>query len=123
MFLNDFLSVERLESGKVKYKFSSFKLSKVVNEVIYNANLMLKIIHPYYEVAIVGEKAHENALLIHQSYCPNKILIGGSKESQLSLLENRFVKDKTMIYVCENKVCQMPTLDINQAYKLLKWKN
>ncbi|VAW26064.1 Two-component system sensor histidine kinase [hydrothermal vent metagenome] len=40
--LNDFLSVERLESGKVKYKFSYFKLSKVVNEVVYNANLMLK---------------------------------------------------------------------------------
>ncbi|MBI9039760.1 PAS domain-containing sensor histidine kinase [Lutibacter sp.] len=40
--LNDFLSVERLESGKVKYKFSHFKLSKVVNEVIYNANMMLK---------------------------------------------------------------------------------
>lgn len=40
--LNDFLSVERLESGKVKYKFSTFKLSKVVNEVIYNANMMLK---------------------------------------------------------------------------------
>ncbi|SNR66328.1 PAS domain-containing sensor histidine kinase [Lutibacter flavus] len=48
--LNDFLSIERLESGKVNYKFSSFKLSKVVNEVIYNANLMLKngqyIIYP-----------------------------------------------------------------------------
>ena len=48
--LNDFLSVERLESGKVKYKFSNFKLSKVVNEVIYNANMMLKsgqhIIYP-----------------------------------------------------------------------------
>jgi len=40
--LNDFLSVERLESGKVKYKFSNFKLSKVVNEVVYNANMMLK---------------------------------------------------------------------------------
>tara|TARA_R110001583_G_scaffold67926_1_gene193840 strand:- start:1989 stop:3233 length:1245 start_codon:yes stop_codon:yes gene_type:complete len=48
--LNDFLSIERLELGKVNYKFSSFKLSKVVNEVIYNANLMLKngqhIIYP-----------------------------------------------------------------------------
>jgi len=48
--LNDFLSVERLESGRVNYKFSNFKLSKVVNEVIYNANLMLKsgqhIIYP-----------------------------------------------------------------------------
>ncbi|MBL4724853.1 MAG: PAS domain S-box protein [Lutibacter sp.] len=40
--LNDFLSVERLESGKVKYKLNNFKLSKVVNEVIYNANMMLK---------------------------------------------------------------------------------
>jgi PAS domain S-box-containing protein len=40
--LNDFLSVERLESGKVKYKMTNFKLSKVVNEVIYNANMVLK---------------------------------------------------------------------------------
>lgn len=40
--LNDFLSVERLDSGKVKYKFSHFKISKVVNEVVYNANMMLK---------------------------------------------------------------------------------
>tara|TARA_R110001583_G_scaffold15501_2_gene63831 strand:- start:10962 stop:12194 length:1233 start_codon:yes stop_codon:yes gene_type:complete len=40
--LNDFLSIERLESGKVKYKLSNFKLSKVVNEVVYNANMILK---------------------------------------------------------------------------------
>ena len=40
--LNDFLSIERLESGKVKYKLANFKLSKVVNEVVYNANMMLK---------------------------------------------------------------------------------
>jgi PAS domain S-box-containing protein len=41
--LTEFLSIERLDSGKVNYKFSHFKLSKVVNEVIYNANLLLKI--------------------------------------------------------------------------------
>lgn len=40
--LNDFLSIERLESGKVNYKFSSFRLSKLVNEVVYNANVTLK---------------------------------------------------------------------------------
>ena len=40
--LNDFLSVERLESGKVKYKFSNFNVSKVLNEVIYDANMLLK---------------------------------------------------------------------------------
>ena len=40
--LNDFLSVEKLETGKVNYRYSHFKLSKVVNEVVYNANMLLK---------------------------------------------------------------------------------
>ena len=40
--LTDFLSVERLESGKVNYKFTTFPLSKLVNEVIYDANMLLK---------------------------------------------------------------------------------
>ncbi len=40
--LNDFLSIEKLETGKVNYKFGNFKVSKVVNEVVYNANMLLK---------------------------------------------------------------------------------
>ncbi|RED43846.1 PAS domain S-box-containing protein [Winogradskyella eximia] len=40
--LNDFLSLERLESGKLNYNFTEFKLSKVIDEVIYNANMLLK---------------------------------------------------------------------------------
>ena len=49
--LNDFLSVERLESGKVNYKKSIFPLSKVVNEVVYDSNMLLKegqtILYPH----------------------------------------------------------------------------
>lgn len=40
--LTDFLSIERLDLGKVNYKISSFPLSKLVNEVIYDANTLLK---------------------------------------------------------------------------------
>lgn len=40
--LNDFLSIERLESGKVNYLYSNFPLSKVINEVVYDANMLLK---------------------------------------------------------------------------------
>lgn len=40
--LNDFLSLERLESGKVKYTIEDFHLSKIVNEVVYDANMLLK---------------------------------------------------------------------------------
>jgi len=40
--LNDFLSIERLDTGKEKYKPTMFKLSKVINEVVYNANMLMK---------------------------------------------------------------------------------
>jgi PAS domain S-box-containing protein len=40
--LNDFLSLERLESGNVNYKYTAFSLNKLVNDLIYNANVTLK---------------------------------------------------------------------------------
>ena len=40
--LNDFLSLERLETGKINYTFKNFKLSTVIDEVIYNSNMLLK---------------------------------------------------------------------------------
>ncbi|WP_299535899.1 PAS domain-containing sensor histidine kinase [Ulvibacterium sp.] len=40
--LTDFLSIERLEQGKEVYRLADFSLSKVVNEVIYDANMILK---------------------------------------------------------------------------------
>ena len=40
--LTDFLSIERLEAGKEVYKIVDFSLSKVINEVVYSANMLLK---------------------------------------------------------------------------------
>lgn len=40
--LNDFLSMERLEQGKEVYRKTRFSLSKLINEVVYNANMALK---------------------------------------------------------------------------------
>ena len=40
--LNDFLSIEKLEQGKEIYRLTEFSLSKVVNQVVYHANMLLK---------------------------------------------------------------------------------
>ncbi|MFK5879210.1 MAG: PAS domain-containing sensor histidine kinase [Flavobacteriaceae bacterium] len=74
--LNDFLSIEKLETGNVSYTFTTFKLSKVVNEVVYNANILLKegqkINYPEHidEISLVqDEKIVELALsnLVHNA--------------------------------------------------------
>lgn len=40
--LNDFLSIDRIESGQVNYNFSTIKLQNVFDEVIYETEMMLK---------------------------------------------------------------------------------
>nr|WP_313790325.1 PAS domain-containing sensor histidine kinase [Allomuricauda sp.] len=40
--LTDFLSIERLDLGKVNYSMSPFPLSKLINEVVYDSNMLLK---------------------------------------------------------------------------------
>ena len=40
--LNDFLSLEKLETGNVNYNLSTFELGKVMKEVVSNANILLK---------------------------------------------------------------------------------
>ena len=84
------------------------------------ATLMLKEIVPFYEVAIVGKEAHAKAMELNKKYVPNKLFVGCFEKSDLELLEGKYVEGTTMIYVCENKVCQLPTNKIMQAIKLLK---
>ncbi|WNH10647.1 PAS domain S-box protein [Thalassobellus suaedae] len=40
--INDFLSVEKLETSKENYQITHFQLSDIINEVIYNAEILLK---------------------------------------------------------------------------------
>ena len=84
------------------------------------ASLMLKQINPYYEIAIVGKEAQAKKLEINKYYYPNKLFIGSLEASNLDLLEGKFVEGSTMIYVCENKVCQLPTSNIKEAIKQIK---
>jgi hypothetical protein len=78
-------------------------------------NLMLKLVHPFYEVAICGKDAMQKRHDFTKYYVPNKVLLGSIERSNLPLLEGKFVENQTMYYVCVNKACQMPTSDVTQA--------
>ena len=74
----------------------------------------------FYEVVIVGENALEKTKELNKKYLPNKLLAGSTKESDLFLLQNRFVKDETFIYVCIDNTCKMPVSEIKKAIKTIK---
>ncbi len=82
--------------------------------------LLLKRISPSYEVAISGNDAKQVCSAFWEAYHPNILFAFSDSESDLSLLKSRFVKGKTLIYVCEEGICQLPVNNVDEARKMIK---
>ena len=82
--------------------------------------LVLSELKPYYEIVIVGKNAKQKASEMYKNYVPNAVFAGSTKESNMALLENRFVEDETYVYVCQNRVCKLPVTDVKIAVEQLK---
>jgi uncharacterized protein YyaL (SSP411 family) len=108
-------------------KTSRQMLSNMVNDIpnygsAYSnwLDLYSNFTEGYFEVAVSGKDAIKKVKEINQKYIPNKLICGSLTDSNLPLLESRFVENNTLIYVCVNKTCQLPTEDTNQAFKQIK---
>lgn len=73
----------------------------------------------HFEVAVVGQAAQNKKLALAKTYIPNKILMGGTTEGSLELLDGKLSEGNTLIYVCENKACLLPVDDPTKAIEQL----
>lgn len=83
-------------------------------------NLLLNFSEEQKEIAICGEKASEFGAKINQHYFPNATIAGSKKVSKLPFLENRFVENETLLYLCQNRTCQKPTDNLEEILIELK---
>lgn len=81
--------------------------------------LALNLTHPYYEVAITGANWNEKLNEMNQYYIPNRLFMGAEKESNLAMLEGKFM-DETTIFVCIEGACKMPTNTVTEALEQMK---
>jgi uncharacterized protein YyaL (SSP411 family) len=85
------------------------------------SNWCIQLLNEVYginEVAITGNQIEEVKKEFDQFYCPNKITLGGTK-SLLPLLKDK-QSDKTKIYICRNKTCQLPVNTVGEAIEIIK---
>jgi hypothetical protein len=74
---------------------------------------------PAKELAIVGQNAKSELSKFNAYYLPEILIAGSSKESTIPFLSNRFQKETTLFYFCENKTCQAPSDDFEAILKSL----
>ena len=83
------------------------------------AQLMLAHVHPWHEIAITGPDALKLRRGFAPYYIPNRFFMGGTGPSRLPLLEDKLL-DGTTVFVCQEKVCQMPVSTVEDALKQLR---
>jgi len=66
-----------------------------------------------YEIAVTGEGYAGMRRDLEKKYIPNKIILGGKKGS-LPLLQDKF-GTVTQIFICKDKTCGLPALNIDDA--------
>src|SRR5688572_27299232 len=79
--------------------------------------LALHITYPFKELAIVGKNVDEIMKGLYKQGLTNAIFAVSAEASDLPLVKNRFVADKTLVYVCENNTCQAPVDSVEKALK------
>jgi hypothetical protein len=77
--------------------------------------VLLKQLHPFYEVAVVGPDAASILARIQSEYLPQVVVAASPGESDLPLFRGRYTKDKTLIFVCRDHVCQLPLENLQDA--------
>lgn len=116
--------------GNDKYVSMGEKIIEIVQnlfsrEPYYLANwasASLFLYQPIFEVAIVGKDAFEYRKQLDKHHFANKVVVGTKAESKLELLVDRTtINERTAIYVCQDKTCQLPVTSVEEALSLMKF--
>jgi uncharacterized protein YyaL (SSP411 family) len=75
-----------------------------------------------YEVVLIGKDAIEKNKELQKKYLPDCIVMGATDKENLPLLESKLQMNKTLIYVCTNKLCKRPVEEVDSALTQIKKK-
>lgn len=79
-------------------------------------------VFPFYELTITGSLTEVKRKTIARKFLPNVLISGTETESKMPLLQNRSKDSQTLLYVCTNKNCLMPTKSVGDALSLISHK-
>ncbi|WP_298222156.1 thioredoxin domain-containing protein [Flavobacterium sp.] len=104
-------------------KISTAMIHKIIPNIDYPSafsnwlDAFLNLSPQQKEFAICAKEALGFSAKLYQEYCPNVVVAGTTVYSSLPFLTDRFIEDKNLFYVCQNKTCHLPVEDFETAWK------
>ena len=87
------------------------------------ASLALSDASKPYIIAVVGNESVSIIKKLKEKNLPNTSIFGSKKASLLPYFENRYVKNKTLIYICSGTYCMAAVENVEEAVKLITNRN
>jgi len=116
--------------GEASYTLRATNMLHEMRGTMENANepgffnrwwsLYLHRAYPQLEVVVLGPEADAVRQNLQASYLPPVHWMGGQSEGELPLLQNKRVEGQTTIYLCQNRVCQLPVTDPAKAKEQIR---
>jgi hypothetical protein len=82
------------------------------------ALLLMNMTSTYYDVVIKGQEAGLMSKEINKAYLPN-VTIAGGNDNSIPLLADKDSNDRTMMFVCYEGTCLLPTEQANEAIEMI----
>jgi len=121
MLISSILSSDKKEKQALLMLYNIRKNLKTGQ--VYYANwdvLMMKFLRSPKEVVIMGSQCPKLGKEIQRGYHFNTVFVGSEKDEYLTLMRDRFQDNKSSIYICKSKTCQMPVYTSAEALQLLR---
>jgi uncharacterized protein YyaL (SSP411 family) len=80
---------------------------------------LLKLVEPYYEIAVIGQQSEKRLRKLQSEFRPNVLWASSVTESEIPILKGRYSNGKTLIYVCREGTCKLPVEKVEEALKLI----
>lgn len=110
--------------GKENYREIAQKMLLTLSETIEKyggsfsrwSNAMVNEVHGIHEIAILGTEANDYANIINSWFVPNKVIMATQENrTDFPLLADKIVLDNTMVYVCQDYTCKIPTSELDKV--------
>lgn len=85
------------------------------------AGAVLNEVHPYHEIAVVGDNAFEKAVQLQTVFVPNKVVAASRGENgSVPLLAGKTGEGDALIYICRDFACQRPIRTFDEFYTAVR---
>ena len=120
---NHFIKPEYISRSRAMLASCKSEIQSYPGNYSYWLTVALRLLKPGYEIVAVGPNSKKILREIRNTQFTLNCSWAAAEKSNLPLFQNRVSKNKTLIFLCKNKQCELPLESVEEVKEKLRLLN